>query len=513
MPRRSKKQALKDKTANIQILRCPVLWGERYLINRDDSPRKYWPHQIEDLRCEDRNIIHLDGRDAGKTINLVTLALHYCFTTRGGKGLIAAPHQGQLDTLIEELDFQIDHSPDLAASVALSKRGKMKINRKPYFRVEFRNGSILYLRPAGAWGDAFRSLHVDRIWVDEGAWFSERAWKAIRQCLKSKGKLRIYSTPNGMRNTTYYRLTSSSSFTLFRWPSWLNPTWTEERERELLEFYGGRETSGWQHEVAGEHGKPSFGAFNSEHLRMCLQNIPEYQKVTLTGSQLADCEIEEDSFNRMEMILNLTPQSDVFWIGGDLGYTNDPTELVVFRENQIGERSVMTLVLRIHMEQVAYPHIAQMIGLLENYFLPAGIGVDYGGNGMAVVQELLTLDKYKTLGLEGRLEGYHFGGVTSQALGDGRVIKKRIKELMTSLIAGALQRRELIMPAEDSDIEDQFTTHTYTMQNGRIVYSKGNDHIIDAVRCAVLARQEMEDPPLQMKTVTFRALITDPVFW
>lgn len=35
----------------------------------------------------------------------------------------------------------------------------------------------------------------------------------------------------------------------------------------------------------------------------------------------------------------------------------------------------------------------------------AGIGVDFGGNGMAVVQELLTLDKYKPLGLEGRLNG------------------------------------------------------------------------------------------------------------
>ena len=26
------------------------------------------------------------------------------------------------------------------------------------------------------------------------------------------------------------------------------------------------------------------------------------------------------------------------------------------------------------------------------------------------------------------------------------------------------------------------TTHTYTLHDGRVVYSKGNDHIIDAVR-------------------------------
>ena len=39
-------------------------------------------------------------------------------------------------------------------------------------------------------------------------------------------------------------------------------------------------------------------------------------------------------------------------------------------------------------------------------------------------------------------------------------------------------------------MEDQFTTHTYTLRDGKIVYSKGNDHIVDAVRCAMLAREE-----------------------
>jgi hypothetical protein len=31
-------------------------------------------------------------------------------------------------------------------------------------------------------------------------------------------------------------------------------------------------------------------------------------------------------------------------------------------------------------------------------------------------------------------------------------------------------------------VEDQFTTHTYTLWDGKITYSKINDHSIDAVR-------------------------------
>lgn len=144
-------------------LRNPALWGEKYLVNRDGSVRRYWSHQVDDLKCGERNIIHLDGRDVGKSIVLTTDALHFAFTTRGGQGLIAAPHQGHLDTLIEEIEFQLDFNSELMRSIALTKYGKPKIIRKPYFRLEFTNGAVLYFRPAGAYGDAFRSLHVERV--------------------------------------------------------------------------------------------------------------------------------------------------------------------------------------------------------------------------------------------------------------------------------------------------------------------------------------------------------------
>ncbi len=150
--------AVTDKERKLAAtLSDPVLWGQAYLYNRDGSGRDYWPHQVEDLRCPAKNIIHLDGRDVGKSIVLSTDALHYAFTTRGGQGLIAAPHQGHLDTIIEEIEFQLDTNPDLMNSIALTKYGKPKIHRKPYFRLEFTNGSVLYFRPAGAYGDAFRS--------------------------------------------------------------------------------------------------------------------------------------------------------------------------------------------------------------------------------------------------------------------------------------------------------------------------------------------------------------------
>ncbi|MDR1657603.1 MAG: hypothetical protein LBT47_08620 [Deltaproteobacteria bacterium] len=102
--------------------------------------------------------------------------------------------------------------------------------------------------------------------------------------------------------------------------------------------------------------------------------------------------------------------------------------------------------------------------------------------------------------------------MTTLAVRDGHEVSKRIKEFMTSIIAGALQRLLLVFPIEDLDIEAQFATHTYTLHNGRIVYSKGNDHVIDALRCAMLAREQSVLNQVGVETVSLVPLTTDPVF-
>jgi hypothetical protein len=183
------------------------------------------------------------------------------FIHPGSSALVAAPYQGHLDTIIEEVEYQLEHSEVLRSSLARNAKGKPKIKRQPYFEVEFTNGSKVHFRPAGDRGSAFRSLHVDYLFVDEAAWMPDEGWNALRQCLNAGGVFRVYSTPNGLRDTTYYRITQSKEWTHFNWPSWVAPDWSDVREKDLLEFFGGRDTSGWQHEVAGEHGKPSYGAF------------------------------------------------------------------------------------------------------------------------------------------------------------------------------------------------------------------------------------------------------------
>ena len=408
--------------------------------------------------------------------------------TSGKKVLVAAPYQGQLDTIIEEVEFQLDQVGILQESLARTPKGRARIKRKPYFEISFNNGTVIYFRPAGDRGSAFRSLHVDYLLVDEAAWLPEEAWKALRQCLNAGGIFRVYSTPNGLRDTTYYRITESRNWQVFRWPSWIAPDWSPEREQELVGFYGGKDTPGWQHEVAGEHGKPSYGVFNTVQVIRALKNIPEYRKVTITGEALETCRDEAEIRDRVERILNLAGGNGRYWLGGDLGYTSDPTEILLFEED---ERETLSLILRVHAEHVAYPVITEIIALIDRVYTPEGLGVDRGGNGLSVVQELLGLDKYRDRHLDGRLVGYDFGGsIAVGAAEDGKPVKMWIKEHMTALINEALNAGTLRLPKEDHEVEDQLCTHTYTLGDRRIVYHKGNDHVVDALRCALLRRAQ-----------------------
>jgi hypothetical protein len=271
------------------------------------TPRRYRAYQKDDLLCSSKRIVHLDGRSVGKSIDLSTLLLWYAHVHKGKSVLVVAPYQGQLDTIIEEVEFQLDNAPALKDVVARASDGRRKIKRQPYFQVEFTSRSRVYFRPGGTRGDSFRSLHVDFLLVDEAAWLPDEAWDALRQCLNAGGNFRAYSTPNGLRDTTYYRITQSKEWKVFRWPSWIMPDWSEKRRKELLDFYGGEHTAGWLHEVAGEHGMPTYGAFNTAEVMRAVTDLSRYRKVDIQGGMLSDCENERDVRGRLEDILAGTP--------------------------------------------------------------------------------------------------------------------------------------------------------------------------------------------------------------
>ena len=85
---------------------------------------------------------------------------------------------------------------------------------------------------------------------------------------------------------------------------------------------------------------------------------------------------------------------------------------------------------------------------------------------------------------------------------------------MTALINEALNAGHLVLPKQDHEVEDQLSTQTYMLTDRGIIYSKGKDHIIDAMRCALLRRaQERGDSYDPVEIVgSFVPVLTAPIF-
>jgi hypothetical protein len=74
--------------------------------------------------------------------------------------------------------------------------------------------------------------------------------------------------------------------------------------------------------------------------------------------------------------------------------------------------------------------------------------------------------------------------------------------------------RKINPPSLDGEIVDQLTTHTYALGERGVIHSKGNDYVVDAMRCAVLRRSQSVDPQYGTTEiiVNITPLYTRPIF-
>ena len=114
----------------------------------------------------------------------------------------------------------------------------------------------------------------------------------------------------------------------------------------------------------GEHGSPSYGAFNHEQFKLCQKDYDGYRMLRLLDEELSDCASEEEVRDRIDLLMCLAPEDGRFWVGADTGYTNDPTEVTVWKEDEEG---ALKLVFRLRAEHVAYPILSEIIAVTDRY--------------------------------------------------------------------------------------------------------------------------------------------------
>ena len=432
-------------------------FARNHLRGREGSPWQARPYQVESLESRAVRKVHCDGRDVGKTAEIEIIACWAMVACPDTEMLIATQCENHLFPLMNRLSRRFQTTPAFAPSI-------VEIRRSPSWHFRFSNNFVLWGRIAGPRGMNFQGMHVDWQIVDEAQEMTETAWGELYQALNGGGRRWVYGVPNGLRNT-FYRMTQIPDAEQYNWPSSLNPEFTPEKDEELARLYGGRTAPGYIHRVLGQHGEPCHAVFALDDYLACVDAGLPYERHVLT---------ERDAFDAPAAV---TPGH--YYLGCDLGYARDPSEFMVYRE----EVPHLVHLLRVRLEGVNYARQAAVIRELDRAYHFRAIGIDAGNNGRAIAHELMAQGRDWCA----RVHAIEFGATLDvDRMPDGRPARRRAKEFMTQLLQHRLAEHTLILP-QDPDRETQYAAHTYTVNaQGQIVYEKGNDHIIDADRCALL---------------------------
>jgi len=332
-------------------------------------------------------------------------------------------------------------------------------------------------------------------------------------------------------------------FKLFHWSKRLmpEPFWSPERKKFFVEQYNGEDTPEYKHNVEGIDGDPESSVFPWEQLKHCIKEIPEYRclkilvdsgnnEVIVSGYK---CEIIPGDSGPVPRVVNLIDtvyrktgffdyildfppyqggtergESEFrrliknFFItvpglkrgGADLGFSGDPSELIV--KHIIGKKE--RIIARLQLKHVTYDQQCQALDALDDVYGPMESifwGTDFGNAGSAVAHDLQGLPQYKLKNYEDRLKGFMFESTTDNVDEDGDPIidakteepaKITLKELSTDHIVKKIQRQEVEYPP-DPDYILFYPNHTVSSGGKHRTFKKTDDHLIDAERCEKLA--------------------------
>lgn len=460
------------------LLHQRTAFAHTYLRDAKGNPWRPRDYQVESLESYGFRKVHCDGRDVGKTSEIEIIAAWAMVACPNQEMLIATQCENHLFPVMHRLIRRFESTPELAPSL-------VEVKRSPSWYFRFSNGFTLWGRIAGPHGMNFQGMHVDWQIVDEAQEVTESAWAELFQALNGGGRRWVYGVPNGRRNT-FHRMTQMHDAEQYNWASGLNPEFTKEKDAELVRLYGGRNAPAYIHRVLGQHGAPAHAVFQLDDYLACVDEGIEFHNVVLG---------EDDAF---ETPTNVSPGH--YYLGCDLGFSRDPSEFVVYR----AEGPHLVNVLRAHLYGVNYAKQQSVIVALDAAYHFRTIGIDCGNNGRAVAHNLMAQDEAWC----SKVRALDFGAaIDLDPFPDGTPRRRKLKPFMTELIERRMAEHTIVFP-HLPDREAQYASHTYAVGvAGEIIYDKGDDHIIDADRCVLMAHyadtQDEESP-------TFSAMRVEP---
>ncbi len=289
------------------------------------------------------------------------------------------------------------------------------------------------------------------------------------------------------------------------------PTWSDAERQEKIDNYGSRDHPDYRRNVLGLHGDATNPLFVLHRLMACVDsdeaspyNQAEYQQYRINAEGLADrggdiiAMLDFPAYHKM--------LTKVFWAGMDVGYTNSPSEILVFGEiKPKSGPTYLKLLTRIHLERISHgDQVAAIHHVINSYGLKA-FSMDKTGLGLPLFQDL----QERAPKIAPLIKGYNFSSKILVDIDktieidefrgdeiDDAGIMKNVLEYASDCLREYVDTERLMLPW-DKDLIGEFQGQTYVVIRdnmnlyGKREFSKGKFHALDAARMAILGKVQV----------------------
>lgn len=516
---------------------------------KDDSCWRVWPFQWKWWRCTDALQIDQAARSVGKSLSIKARAYAFPFVHPGAEMVITAPEGVHLDAITDVVETAF-LSTRLGMEVL--KGGRQSFRHKP-FHCNFKNGARIMGRIPQRDGKGVKGTHPIWLELDEAQDYPDAGWTELNETLKRghEGAVwRAHGVTRGVRDK-FYKYTSdpNSNWTVHRVTAMHRPTWSDEERTEKIEQYGGRDDPDYRRNILGLHGDSVSPLFVLHRLYVCVDDDKgsEYNQDEYSFYKINEAYLRETGLDIVEALDFPSRHRNSykrFWAGMDVGFTNHPSEILIFAEHKLTEAEKkarsrlgkavpkeetyeLRLVTRINLTRVANPDQIRAVLWVVDHYKPVAFSMDKTGNGLPLFQDIQ--EKNQQAGTI--IKGYGFSekilvdfdqtievddDITPDELAKEAGIRKNTVEYSTDVLRKLVDQQRLWLPW-DEELLGEFQGQTYKIsktamnQYGKREYSMGKFHALDAARMAVLGWQQYGIEKM-METAKEEAVVARFVF-
>ena len=507
-----------EEYALVQILLDPtgVDLAEFLLEDMDSTgaPLRLWPFQWPWTHSGEKYEVDQLARQTGKSQSVVWKAMAHAFQNPGQEMLLVAPQLNHLELLTAKIEAAFS---DVRLLNEMRPRSASKgLKKSPHWQLTFQNGAQIISRLASS-PAAMKGPHPVVIEGDEAQdWVYESYLELIETIKTTHPNMswRVHGVSKGVGRDLHYRLTQGdnkgSRFYVHHYIAAHRPTWTDEEREARIAQYGGDESHpDYQRNVLGLPADAGTTLFVAARLMACVR-MEESEWAVEYNHQVYQCIKISDALLTVEKtngtieslidipIAHLRDEYVSYWGGADIGFTNDPTEILIFGTTRKG---VDRLLLRVRLERITASDQVKVIKFLfESYGSKLKrFGLDRTGVGLPLFQDLRDVKE-----ISSRVVGYNFSENRPVEFDDRElkpgeaqadlVIKRNIKDHATDLLRKAVDQGQLELPFDKDILTEWGGATSYIVKTNpdddgtKRRYGGGSLHSLDAARMYAAAK-------------------------